>query len=456
MARHESVRRPPQPRPLRLARALACAASLVGVCRAGDAPAALERPGTELARRLLREPAQSDWQRLSQYGGTLTRAQFEARLRDVFDPYGGMDRYLRVTDEGVEVLPAEHANTEPVLVSFARPGFARRSLPEGFRTPAEFRGRPAGQGPPLSGLRIAIEPADIGGAWAKMEDRSAYFAGYGRINEGDLNLEVARILEERLKDMGASVFPVRYRAEPVTSVRPADLMALVGPLLHTRPNLFPEAFWIRDRAGFKDPAQRLAAAAELLFTKTIETRARAQLLRREFRPDLTIVLQHNATAGSASGQLAEVNRNIFFVEGAYAPDELRDPESRLRMLTKLLGDVTPTEVAVAQRIAQAFKEATGYPPVLYHDTESTRLLVRGDPYVVARNLAFNRMHDGPVVVTEPYFMNQSETLARLLAGDYPGRREVAGRPRVSIFREYADAVAKGILEAYGPAGGRGR
>ena len=38
--------------------------------------------------------------------------------------------------------------------------------------------------------------------------------------------------------------------------------------------------------------------------------------------------------------------------------------------------------------------------------------------MVARNLAFNREHDGPVVVTEPYFMNEHVTLQRLLAGDY--------------------------------------
>jgi hypothetical protein len=69
--------------------------------------------------------------------------------------------------------------------------------------------------------------------------------------------------------------------------------------------------------------------------------------------------------------------------------------------------------------------------------------------VVARNLAFNREHDGPVVVTEPYFMNQSVTLRRLLAGDYKGTKIIAGKPRPSIYREYADAVTKGLLDAYG-------
>jgi len=54
-------------------------------------------------------------------------------------------------------------------------------------------------------------------------------------------------------------------------------------------------------------------------------------------------------------------------------------------------------------------------------------------------------------VTEPYFMNQPETLARLLAGDYSGERMIAGRPRISIFDEYARCVAEGLVDVYGRA-----
>jgi hypothetical protein len=72
----------------------------------------------------------------------------------------------------------------------------------------------------------------------------------------------------------------------------------------------------------------------------------------------------------------------------------------------------------------------------------------GNAFVVARNLAFNREHDGPVVVTEPYFMNERVTLLRLLAGDYKGVRLVAGKGRESIFREYADCIAAGLVDAY--------
>ena len=57
-------------------------------------------------------------------------------------------------------------------------------------------------------------------------------------------------------------------------------------------------------------------------------------------------------------------------------------------------------------------------------------------------------HDGPVVVTEPYFMNEHVTLQRLLAADYKGTRLEAGRQRESIFREYANCVAAGLVDAY--------
>ena len=138
------------------------------------------------------------------------------------------------------------------------------------------------------------------------------------------------------------------------------------------------------------------------------------------------------------------------MDGAYLPAELGDPWQRFRLLTKLLENVTPAETVVADSISECFQAATGFSPVLYGNSANTRLVELNNPYVVSRNLELNREHDGPVVVTEPYFMNQPETLARLLAGDYPGKRRVAGKLRASIFREYAGCVVAGR------SAGRGR
>jgi hypothetical protein len=46
-------------------------------------------------------------------------------------------------------------------------------------------------------------------------------------------------------------------------------------------------------------------------------------------------------------------------------------------------------------------------------------------------------------------MNHPDTLRRLLAGDYAGKKMICGKSRISIFREYANCVTDGILKAYG-------
>lgn len=401
---------------------------------------------------LLQDPSQEQWTALSRFDGTLTRRDFETRLDHVFDPSRGLRPYLSFVEGGVAVYSGQERNTGPVsVVRLANSARSERPLPVTFRGPNQLRHR-LGIPPsrPLLGVRIAIDPADIGGEWAKMEDRSVDFAGYGRINEGDLNLVVGRLLRERLTGLGATVFLVRDRAEPVLAPRPADLSAVAGEVLAERPWMMPESF--QHLAGILPlgSPRRLHVAEGLLLTKTIETRARVALERRLFVPDITIVLQHNATPESTEGRLNAINRNIFFVHGAYSPSELREPEQRFRLLTKLFEDTEPIEAEVAHSIALRFRMVTGFPPVLSGNSTNTRLVLSNDPYVVARNLAFNREHDGPVVVTEPYFMNQAETLTRLLAGDYLGQRLVAGRYRISIYREYADCVAEGLVDAYRP------
>lgn len=411
---------------------------------------ATEVPTRPVFNELLADPTRAQWRALSQFDQTVTRREFEDRLDRVFDPAHGLRPYLRLRDDSVAIYPAPGPSGPPMaIVQFAPSASSQRPLMVDFRSPGWFRTQPAAPArPPLSGLRVAIEPADIGGRWAEMEDRSVEFPGYGRVNEGDLNLIVSRRLNEKLTELGAVVFLVRDQSEPIFQIRPEELADLAQDVMRNRPWLLPESFQLQTSSSPVGSSRRLRIAEDLLLTKTIETRARANLVRRSFRPDVTIVLQHNATPGSTAGRLNAINRNIFFVNGAYTPSELREPEQRFRLLTKLLEDVTPIEAGVAGAIAMRFKEATGFPPVLSGNSENTRLVLANNPYVVARNLAFNREHDGPVVVTEPYFMNQADTLTRLMAGDYPGERVVAGKPRVSIFREYAECVAAGLRDCY--------
>jgi hypothetical protein len=420
----------------------------------GGAPQGPPASAQSELETLLGDPTNAEWAALSRFDGTITRADFERRLENPFDPSHGLAPFLRITDSGFQAL-ASASDSAAVLavVRFATAGARETRYQEGFRSPRMVRAAHAANSPPLAGLRVAIEPADIGGKWAEMEDRSVNFRGYGQINEGDLNLLVAWLLRDELASMGSTVFLVRDRAEPVLSIPTDQAVKAAEDILSSRADAFPHAFQYKEAPLAHDNPATLRIAAGLLVTKNAETRARATRVRQNFSPDVTVVLQFDATPGSSQGRLASANRNIFFVEGAYTPGELAQPEQRFRLLTKALEGVTPIETEVAAAIAERFQARTGYPPVFYGDSPTTRLVLPGNAYVVARNLAFNREHDGPVVVTEPYLMNQADTLARLVAGDYAGERMVAGRPRRSIFREYADCVAEGMVEAYWPRPG---
>ena len=74
--------------------------------------------------------------------------------------------------------------------------------------------------------------------------------------------------------------------------------------------------------------------------------------------------------------------------------------------------------------------------------------VDGNPFLWARNLLANRLYDCPVIFLEPYVMNSRTDYARIQAGDYEGLRKIDGRERPSIFREYADALARGLAQHY--------
>jgi len=194
--------------------------------------------------------------------------------------------------------------------------------------------------------------------------------------------------------------------------------------------------------------QRLTELTEFLFYRCSEIIERGNRIRNNFVPDITVTLYIDATPRSARGQVTNGNANIFFVGGSYTRTEMVDPDMQRRCVYKIVEGGSDIESEVANNISLVFAQRTGLGPVKYGDSSTTRQVIPNNPYVVARNLAANREYDGPVVCTEPYFMNNHVVYQRLLAGDYDGTRTFEGKPYTSIFREYADCVAQGLVKAY--------
>ena len=374
-----------------------------------------------------------DWKSLEAYQGTITRREFERLLTTVFVTGGSWREFMEIGENEVRIRTADGENAEVFVLRFANEGSAKTPA-RWWRVPGELP--PAAAGKPLDGLHIAIDPGHIGGEWARIEER-CFDAGDGHaVREGDLTLQVAKRLKPQLESLGARVSVVREKAEPVTQWRPEGLVEI--------------ARQANDISAAPDSPSALRKLAERLFYRTAEIHARADLVNQSIKPDLVLCLHFNAEAWGDPNQPRLVDHSHFhiLVNGAYSDEELRLADHRFAMLDKLLSRSHEEETSIGMSVANVFARKSGLPPYAYRVGATNALPVNGHPYLWARNLLANRLYQCPVIFMEPYVMNSITDHARIKLGDYDGTRDVNGTPRVSIIREYADALAEGLKQAY--------
>jgi N-acetylmuramoyl-L-alanine amidase len=360
-----------------------------------------------------------DWAKLNRWQSAITREDFLDAMENVYTVSGSWREWFHLGEN--DVLVETGVPNERFRLRFANPGLERENA-RPWRGASEMPPAPADQ--PLKDVKIAIDPGHIGGSWAKIEERWFQLGNDLPVQEGDMTLLVARLLVPRLEALGAEVSLVRETNEPVTPSRPADFMDDKVP----------------------DATRRLA---EQLFYRTAEIRARAEKVNT-LRPDLVLCLHFNAEPWGDPAKPALVDQTHFhlILNGAYTAEELANADQRHDMMQRIVSHTHREEAALGETVAAAFVEATRMPPFLYEPNSTRAVNVNGNPYLWARNLLANRVYQAPVVFLEPYLMNGREDYQRIQAGDYEGMREVAGKPRPSIFREYADAVTEGLNRHY--------
>jgi N-acetylmuramoyl-L-alanine amidase len=367
----------------------------------------------------------ADWSSLQKYQQTISRTEFETLLSHVYCPSAALTNYLTFQTNSVAVFSTPDKTNLLFMLRFTSSASSVAA-------------------PRLAFRRIAIDPGHIGGEWARMEERFFQRGKDRPVQEAVLTLTVARLLKARLEAMGAEAFLTKDNFRPVTDKRPEDFRTQAEretPL--ARFDAFPSLE--RDAAR----ADAIRKRAETLFYRSSEIAARANLLNEKIKPDLTICLHVNAVEWDECQNLVDDNRLVVFVHGDYLASELKDDDQKSRLFCKLLERSYPVEQTVAESIASALAEATKLPPVQYGPS-SGAIRIGDNPYVFARNLAANRLVNGPVVFLEPYYQNNRVVYERIQLGDYDGTRDVDGVPMKSIFREYADAVAEGLSRFIAP------
>ncbi len=382
-----------------------------------------------------------NWRSLPVYRETLTPEEFQSLTLQVFGYDDGWARYLQLKENSLEVNTRRNSENTLAL-ALAKDAASKKEPPRYWRKdPLKNPSRDK----PLAGLRVALDPGHLGGAWARMEDRWFRPEGQDPIAEGDLTLWVAKKLRDRLEGWGAEVFLTRGSAEPVTALRPKDLEEIAAKYLDEGQDLNlarPEAFRALPRE------EQVRRVSELLFYRVAEIRARAALVNEKFRPDLTVCIHFNAGdwGDPEAPRLAASNHLHVLIPGAVEAGEWALDDVRFEALRRMLDGSHFVERPLAEAVAEALARSTGLPPALVPGGSVKK--VGDNPYLWSRNLLANRLYENPTIFIEAYVMNHPETIARIQAGDFSGRRNIAGREFSSLYEDYAGGVATGILEYF--------
>ncbi len=386
-----------------------------------------------------------DWRQLLRHARRMTREEFSRCLEQLYLEKARFPVPWVVGPDAVVVQTGQPANPE-IRIPFLRPGEQQTDPGPAryWRRPAEFP--PRGERPPLSDVHIAIDPGHIGGPYATMEERFLSFQPGESIQEGDLTLVTAQVLEQRLKALGAYVTLVRQHAAPVTTKAPVDFRL---PALET----------LR-QAGFDRPLETYAGVtgearlltvqwqSEKLFYRVAEIHARAARVNQEIKPDLALCLHFNAESwGKATEpQPSPVNHLHLLVNGCYSPAELAHQDTRFEMLNRLFNRVHEEEIALAKPLAEALARTTGLPPYRYQTPNARE--IPGSPYLYARNLLANRLYQCPTLYFEPFVMNHLETYQRLRRGHWIGRTLIGDRLVTSAIEDYVQGIVQGLVAHY--------
>ena len=377
--------------------------------------------------------APPDWNLLDPFQNSITREDFERLLTTVFTTGDTWQSEIEIDDAEARIQTGNSGDGGVFHLRFAAPGLVAAIAPRHWHSASELP--PTTVDRPLAGLRIAIDPGHIGGKWAKLEERWFVVGTTSAVQEGDMTLQVAQLLKPRLEALGAVVSLTREKNEPVTPLRP-DSAAL--------------HLLAKDSSPQENSPATLQKLAERLFYRTAEIRARAELVNRSLKPDLVLCLHFNAESWGNPRQPVLTDRNHLHLvlNGAYTREEIQMADQRFALLQKLLQRTHDEEVLVGTAVADTFAKMTGLPAFSYSPESPNARPIANHPYLWARNLLANRLYNCPVIFMEPYVMNSTVDHARIQAGDYEGLREVAGKSRQSIFREYADSLVQGLATYY--------
>ncbi|HEV8513967.1 MAG TPA: hypothetical protein VGQ59_11855 [Cyclobacteriaceae bacterium] len=144
-----------------------------------------------------------------------------------------------------------------------------------------------------------------------------------------------------------------------------------------------------------------------------------------------------------------VNYSMAFVAGGFMSNELSTDREKVDFIRLLLSSEIKQSIQLASAILKAEKRQTTIPQVTEADISLSEIKssLSGEPGVMHRNLAMNRIVHGPVAYLEALLQDNDKMVPLLVKRDYEFIHPVYGKLYAPmICKKVADAIVEGIQE----------
>jgi len=327
-----------------------------------------------------------------------------------------------------------------------------KSLPEYRIQTARKRLRP---GPlRLQGLRVALDPGHMGGdLWDKRTGKYVV-EGKVKVSEGLIALQTALLMETQLQALGAEVLVTHRKLAPVTAMKYEELN--IQNFGRRELRMKSLASWFQSLIASSSSATleknfRSSAAVKKIFSENArsdyfamrEDLTARELLIKQFRPDLTVIIHFDADQENPNPKVS--NRTRSYVPGALGADEFATGESRARLLNHLArGEMWKQSVRLSQFITTQISQDLKV-PMPESDVKGSVRVASG---VFARNLALTRvLTNAPLSFQEALYYGNPEEFRRLARTD-GGSMIIDGKSYAYSKRlaDLAQAMSQGVVK----------
>ncbi|WP_026998701.1 N-acetylmuramoyl-L-alanine amidase [Eisenibacter elegans] len=284
---------------------------------------------------------------------------------------------------------------------------------------------------PLAGFRIALDPGHVAHdmATAMMEGKfiQMFIKDVGQIAfyEAELTLATARIVQEKLERLGATVMLTReYPSETAFGIT------------------FEQWYEQYLKRAEKEGVNIAKLNKQRVFYKeflTEEMRQRAFNINA-FQPHMTLMIHYNVEGSNKPwNKPTQSNANMAFIGGAFLKGELEKERDRFHLLRMLLSEDLERSIDFSRQVMYFLGTKLNVLPlqIRFKNTLGT-----GVPGLYARNLSLTRLVYGPLCYGESLYQDNYEEAIALNQKDVRIAGVQTSKRVVQVAEAYFEAIVQ--------------